>query len=299
MAGRIGPLANTLTLTYITSLYPIYGSQVNELEFWNTLFNLPANGEPFKAVKIISDTVAILKGGNNISLPDNITPPFTYTIKEIHDVGSITYIGSYTLSDIYDLDRVYMSAVTTAGVSAFYLSRAITNIDLPELTTTNGLLCNSCTALTTVNIPKVTSLQQADFSETSITSISLPAATIIGQSCFEACTLTSIYAPIATTIGGRAFAGCPLTSISLPAATSIGQECFLNSPSLANIYLPSCTNLGGTTGNDTVFLNISTPSTPISLTIPIALMTCNNGYPDGDIQYLQEVLQSNLTIITV
>jgi hypothetical protein len=35
----------------------------------------------------------------------------------------------------------------------------------------------------------------------------------------------------------------------------------------------------------------------ITLTVPLALMTCNGGNPDGDIQYLQA--NNTVTIITV
>ena len=55
------------------------------------------------------------------------------------------------------------------------------------------------------------------------------------------------------------------------------------------------TNLGGTTGNDNVFASITGKA--ITLTIPSALMTCNGGNPDGDIQWLID--NNTVTIITV
>ena len=64
---------------------------------------------------------------------------------------------------------------------------------------------------------------------------------------------------------------------------------------MININLPMCTNLGGTVGNNSVFFGIS--GNNITLTVPSALMTCNSGNPDGDIQYLQA--NNTVTIVTV
>jgi len=50
------------------------------------------------------------------------------------------------------------------------------------------------------------------------------------------------------------------------------------------LYFPSLEDLGGTVGDDGVFS--TTFGSTIALTIPEALMTCNGGNPDGDIQTL-------------
>jgi hypothetical protein len=86
-----------------------------------------------------------------------------------------------------------------------------------------------------------------------------------------------------------------LTTVSLPQVVTIGiyscNSCFI----LTTILLPSCTNLGGTVLNNEVFNFIA--GNTIGLTVPAALMTCNSGNPDGDIQYLQE--NNTVTIITI
>jgi hypothetical protein len=51
--------------------------------------------------------------------------------------------------------------------------------------------------------------------------------------------------------------------------------------------------MGGSVGNNDVFSNII--NNLINLTIPLSLMTCNGGNPDGDIQTLQA---NNTVIIT-
>lgn len=69
---------------------------------------------------------------------------------------------------------------------------------------------------------------------------------------------------------------------------------------LETLELNSCTNLGGTIGDDGVFgfdNDSKISGQNITLTVPSALMTCNSGSPDGDIQYLQA--NNTVTIITV
>jgi hypothetical protein len=76
---------------------------------------------------------------------------------------------------------------------------------------------------------------------------------------------------------------------------------FGNCTNLTTISLPALSSpngLGGSPGNNNVFLGITGPAIR-TLTIPLALMTCNTGStPDGDIQYLI-ANNPNLTIVTV
>ncbi len=108
--------------------------------------------------------------------------------------------------------------------------------------------------------------------------------------------ITEIFMPMLETAGDNSFESMPnLTSIDLPNLISIGDNSVYGSPLLTLINLPSCTDLGGTVGNDSVF--VSTIGNTITLTVPSILMTCNSGNPDGDIQYLQA--NNTVTIIEV
>jgi hypothetical protein len=99
---------------------------------------------------------------------------------------------------------------------------------------------------------------------------------------------------IATT--GKDFSDATsLTTVILPAILTINGNCFQLCYSLTTFNISSCTNLGETVGNDDVFYGIN--NNIITLTVPLALMTCNAGNPDGDIQYLQA--NNTVTIITV
>jgi len=130
-----------------------------------------------------------------------------------------------------------------------------------------------------------------------LTSLVLPALLTIQESGIQDTTaLINVYAPLLQTIGMSVFYNCPsLINVNFPSLLSIGDSCFFNCTSLTTISIPSCTALGSTTGNDGVFNSIS--GNTITLTVPSALMTCNSGNPDGDIQYLQA--NNTVTVITV
>ena len=99
---------------------------------------------------------------------------------------------------------------------------------------------------------------------------------------------------IIATIGKTFSSASSLTTVILPAVLIITINCFQFCP-LIELNISSCTNLGPTVGDDAVFDSII--GTTITLTVPSALMTCNSGSEDGDIQYLQA--NNTVTIITV
>lgn len=81
---------------------------------------------------------------------------------------------------------------------------------------------------------------------TSLTSISLPKVTSTGNGAFAYCNkLSSIYLPLCSFIGDSAFRSCySLASVSLPIATHIGNYAFSNCGTISYIDLPECTYLG-------------------------------------------------------
>lgn len=92
------------------------------------------------------------------------------------------------------------------------------------------------------------------------------------------------------------FTDCDLLEmIELINLTFINEANFTGLESISIIKLNSCTSLGPSVLDNSIFL--STTGQTITLTIPSALMTCNGGNPDGDIQYLQA--NNTVTIVTV
>jgi len=126
----------------------------------------------------------------------------------------------------------------------------------------------------------------------------LPNVTKIGEDAFDSCYgLINISMPkLIEIVGINVFSGVFLpTTISFPLLEIIPDRTFYPMSNLENISLSACTNLGSTVGNNQVFQAIT--GNNVTLTIPAALMTCNSGNPDGDIQYLQA--NNTVTVITV
>jgi len=91
-----------------------------------------------------------------------------------------------------------------------------------------------------------------------------------------------------------------LATVKLPALTSIlNNYVFMGSCTDVDnitIYIPACTSIGATVGDDSVFSS-AFGSKNITLTVPASRMTCNTGNPDGDIQYLQA--NNTVSVVTV
>lgn len=191
------------------------------------------------------------------------------------DFPLLTTAGDECFQSCTGVINTYFPALTTAGNQSFLGCISATNLDFPVLTTAGSGCFSSWYAATTINLPLLETAGGVCFDALNLTSIELPALTTAGDQCFVACTsLTSINLPLLNTSGNQFFSGCT---------------------SLTTIDLPSLTALGTTVANNSVFLNII--GNVITLTIPAALMTCNAGNPDGDIQYLQA--NDTVTIITV
>lgn len=110
--------------------------------------------------------------------------------------------------------------------------------------------------------------------------------TYLGSNCFNACLyLTLFVGNNVSGMGNAVFIQTGLTFINLPSCVTMLIGVFASCTSLATIILPLCTNLGGTVGDDNVFLTINGYQ-PVVLTVPVALQTCDAGNPDGDIVYL-------------
>lgn len=98
--------------------------------------------------------------------------------------------------------------------------------------------------------------------------------------------INTISLPLIKNINAYAFVGCVnLSNFDFPFCENISYNAFTGVTSLRWIYISRCLNLGGSVLFDGVFIGISGRN--ITLIVPVELMTCNGGLPDGDIQYLQ------------
>jgi hypothetical protein len=276
--------APSLKLTFddIANANTLVGDAYN-VEDWNTFFDLPTYGNPFTSVEVVGNEVRLF-GGSDITLRDSLF--------DLPDDG-----GIHLIEIIDDALCVIAGGFGCFGSNEYIGCPNLTTAILPAIVTLGDYFFPGCTSLTTVDLPLLTTAGDHCFYEcSSLTTISLPLLTTASSYCFYNCTsLTTIDLPLLTSLEFRFFSGCiSLTTISLPLVTIIDQACFHNCDSLTTIDLPACTDLGGTVGYDYVFIGIN--DNTITLTVPSALMTCNGGFPDGDIQYLQA--NNTVTIIT-
>lgn len=222
-----------------------------------------------------------------------------------------------------NLTTVTFNSITTLSNNCFVSCTSLTAINCPLLETIGDYCFDGCSSITAIDFPLVTylgsgafaacSLLQSikfdslivlngggTFSSTAIQTListNFPVLTTIGQTDFGSCySLTSVNLPSVTSVGYYGFGECTaLMDVQLPNVTYTEQGSFTLCSALTNLYMPSLTNLGASVGNNLVFLNII--GATLTFTIPAALMTCNAGNPDGDIQYLQA--NNTVTIVTV
>ena len=297
---------------------------------WNTFFDLPAYGNPFTSVVIVGNEVQ-LTGGSNIEVKFRLFNDYDHLL-EVDDDGALVILGDEsfggssgysTLTSIiapnvttiigdsanygafglcYNLINVYLPNCVNLGACAFYdceyLPQSGLTLAFDQITIIEDYTFNFCDGLTEVNYPAVTEIGHYAFESCGgITSIDLPVTfQILDQSFSSSTSLTSINIPNVTNIGAESFINCTnVTTFSFPLAQTLGYNVFVSCNAATIFNLSSCTNLGGSVFDDSVFLAIT--GNTITLTVPSALMTCNSGSPDGDIQYLQA--NNTVTIITV
>jgi hypothetical protein len=303
---------------------------VNDVDNWNTYFQLPTYGSPFTSVVVNTNEVS-LYGGLLITLRTFLfslskASPGVDIVHVIDEANCVIAIEGNSFSNCTNLVEVDFPVCTTIGDAvvglldgAFEGCTSLATLNFPQLTSagygafsgfvpltttdfgelvTAGRECFAATTSTSLSFPSLVTAGDFCFYDcANLTSISLPSLINVGGACFQQCLLLpSLTLPSATIIDLAAFLSCTsLTTISLPSATYIGENAMENCISLTTISIPSCTNLGGSVLDNDVFKDII--GNVITLTVPAALLTCNSGNPDGDIQELQA--NNTVTIISV
>lgn len=143
----------------------------------------------------------------------------------------------------YNLNSDKTAEVTKSNVTGDIVIPEKITVDGVEYSVTSigGWAFNSCSSLTSVNMPSATSIGKGAFFRCdALTSVKMPSVTSIGGSAFVDCSrLTSVDMPSVTSIGDQAFIGCSrLTSVDMPLVTSIGGYAFRRCP-IRKLYLPS------------------------------------------------------------
>jgi hypothetical protein len=269
-----------------------YVSNLQDVSDWNNFFELPDFGNPFTSVEVDGATI-FLYGGSGIEMRQDLFDGNNSLIEVDDQIGCVVELGDNVFGDDENqgsdnLESVNFPAVTSAGPRCFYRCSSLTSITMPLLETANSSCFSNCESLTKISLPLLKTAQGNCFISCDyLTNINLPMLEFAGNNCFAYCSaLTVINLPVLMNTGIYCFNSCTsLKNVMLPALQTVGTYCFTDCTSLKNVMLPACTNLGSSVLNNGVFNNIT--GKIITLRVPAALMTCNSGNPDGDIQYLQ------------
>ena len=136
------------------------------------------------------------------------------------------------------------------GTYAFDSCKGLTSVSIPKATSIGGSAFKGCSSLTSVSFPNATSIGDSAFHSCSgLTSVSFPVATSIGTYAFSSCSglteVTDEFFPVVTSIGSYVFQNCSsLTKVSFPKATSIGENAFDSCSSLTEVSFPVATSIG-------------------------------------------------------
>ena len=258
--GELGGVAKTYTYDAGTNTYTIWHENAIEACLADR-----AKNHPDAAVVSGIPTYAVVSGAEtdrnaiNKAIADGKT---TFIIMgELTDdlCSYITQSGAAS-----GTINLFLAEATSIGRNAFRECSALNSVNSPKVTSIGSNAFELCSVLKSVNSPKVTSIGESAFGECSaLTSVNFPEATSIGIGAFGACrTLASVNLPKATWIDNGVFSQCyALTDLNLPAATSIGLQAFMHCENLKSLTLGSVI---GEVGHQ-AFMNASTASCDLTL----------------------------------
>ena len=227
---------------------------------------------------------------------------------------AVTSLGNNAFYGCASLKVLEAPSLAIIGTYCFYGCTSLKGASFLTLTGIPESTFEGCTNLISYNIPNSNAYdKKAFYGCTSLTDIYIDSSPYIGESCFEGCTAVASIEVYSSSIGAKAFKNCSAaTTVSFINLIYAGNNCFegMNNIPEWNLYLllyigdgafknstaaitiinmPTLINLGSSTGDNGVFLGITTQT--ITLTIPTALAT------DGDVIYLQA--NNTVTLVEV
>ena len=191
-----------LRLTYLTiGDFPSF--DVTNVTNWNTLFDLPANGNLFTFVEVIGAEIR-LYGGNNIqliSIPFGDNDVLSSIIDEAECITSLTF-GAFEFC--YSLVTVNLPAcLSNVGGSAFYDCSSLATLSLPAFENAGDQCFAGCSFLESFNLPSLLYAGQNAFDGTLASFYTLPLLATTDIRCFQNCTaMTNLYIPSCLVLGG-------------------------------------------------------------------------------------------------
>jgi hypothetical protein len=232
--GELGGVAKTYTYDAETNTYTIWHENAIEACLADR-----AKNHPDAAVESGISTLAVVSGAETDeeaiynAIADGKTT-FIVVGESINLVGSCIKNSGATEGTI----NLILADATSIEAYAFEYCSALKSVNLPKVTMVETLAFYQCQELTSVDLPNATSIEEHAFYECEkLTSVNIPKVTSIESGTFAFCSaLTSVNFPEVTSIGDQAFMDCTaLTSVNLPKATSIGYGAFWTCRNLTSL----------------------------------------------------------------
>lgn len=321
-----GYISLRMTWFNISSASAIIAGDENNVDDWNTFFDLPVNGVPFTSVKVYGDRVD-LYGGNGINIIDDLfddVNSFGSDLKRIEDfVGCVISAGNNCFGDNNNngcqfLEKVYFPAMVTAGNNTFVDCTNLAEAYFPVLQHIGDSTFTNCSVLNDFSeyYHNLYSLNQGTMGQYFYTIF--PELVDAGNNAFMSCqAFDHIAFPKLIKIGNYCFAYCSkLFSPVLFYLEECGDFSFYNCKSLSDFSFQALKKCGssafrgcdGTLGPVQPVLQMSFDlwalvnmgisvgldnvflgiiGQNINIKIPIGLETCNAGNPDDDLLFLR------------
>ena len=241
--GELGGVAKTYTYDAETNTYLVYNKQ----GLIDIQADMEVNGHT-DAIVVYNGVSLKLENGEFVLVDNNGNTLPTIVIDcnaDSEDLESIITaaisVGKTNLFVVGESINLVGSCIKNSGAA-----EGTINLILVDATSIEAYAFEDCSALKSVNLPKVTMVEtEAFYKCQKLTSVNLPKAKEIGNGAFMYCTaLKSVNLPNATWIRIAAFNRCQeLTSVDLPNATSIEEHAFYECEKLTSVNIPKVTSI--------------------------------------------------------
>lgn len=273
-------------------------------EFLRLVFNVDMSGESVSDWEVFfgttftsvvysaGGTVVDLFGAPPFSITANLFDGNTTIVRVLDFADCAVGVNGQCFRNCTNLLEVDLPACLSILFAAFANCTAITDINLPLITDLPDQALLNTEVLATLNCPEIITMGADAMRGCGLSLVNFPDLVTIAQGGMaDMENLNVVSFPNLTTLGEVALSFADnLAIISLPACTSVGIGAFRNAGlALTNLSLPVCSDLGGTTGDNDVFLNI------VGNTIFFTLLTATA--TDTDVSILQA--NNSVTLILV
>ncbi|MBR5541542.1 MAG: leucine-rich repeat protein [Bacteroides sp.] len=231
---------------------------VRQFKVVNGLAGFTGNNTANTVVGNAFNTIAEYKGKISLELDNTI-----------ESVPSYAFYYCYAINDI-------TTTATSIGDYAFRSCSYLTNVNIPNVTTIGDNAFDRCTKLASITTQATTIGKQAFYNCSGLTALNLTAASgiQIGEEAFSISgtgSLTTLNLPNVSSIGKKAFYGRSELQSVTTAATTIGEQAFMGCSSLTAVTLTA--NSETTIGKQAFYGSQYLNNTSITFTLPAVATT--------------------------